>query len=436
MIKKFATLVSLLLVIAVVAAACSKGNNGGSASQSASQPASQPASSASSEAPSGETVKLRFATWDDGETLKIQTDIAKKFEESHPGIKVQVESYGDGFDQKLAASFGANDAPDIMYMWDFPTYYHNLEPLDDLIAGDSSLGVDDIYPALFNYVKIDNKSYGMPSGFTTRVMYYNKKLFDDAKVPYPQEGWTWEQFAETAKKLSDPSKKQFGFGIRAENDPYDMQGFVWSNGGSFISPDGKTVEGYMNSPETIEVFQKFGSLLKDKSAVIVGGKNQQSGNDIFKAGKIAMWESGIWPLNSFKEAKIDVGTATMPVFNGKPLKGVVSESAVAMSKNSEHKKEAWEFIKYFASDEAIKMRTSDLPIRKSVVAEQKLDQDPLYTPFYRMLEMSDNTPAFLLSPNWNKVNSKLTSAIDAVMQGQDASEALNAAVKDSARFMK
>ncbi|PFR87578.1 sugar ABC transporter substrate-binding protein, partial [Bacillus cereus] len=59
-------------------------------------------------ASNGETV-LRFATWDAGKNLKIQQQIAKKFEEKNPGVKVQVEAYGDGFDQKLAASFGAKN---------------------------------------------------------------------------------------------------------------------------------------------------------------------------------------------------------------------------------------------------------------------------------------------------------------------------------------
>ncbi|MEK1868156.1 MAG: sugar ABC transporter substrate-binding protein, partial [Ensifer adhaerens] len=36
---------------------------------------------------------LRFATWDTDESLAIQQEIAKKFEEKHPGVKVQVEPY-------------------------------------------------------------------------------------------------------------------------------------------------------------------------------------------------------------------------------------------------------------------------------------------------------------------------------------------------------
>ncbi|EEM03868.1 MULTISPECIES: ABC transporter substrate-binding protein [Bacillus] len=378
---------------------------------------------------------LRFATWDSGKNLKIQQQIAKKFEEKNPGVKVQVEAYGDGFDQKLAASFGAKNPPDVMYMWNFPAYYKSLEPLDELAKKDPDMKLDDFYQGLFNYSSIDGKLYGMPAGFTTRVIYYNKKLFDKANIPYPKDGWTWDEFVDTAKKLTDASNKQYGFALRPEPDTYDLQGFIWSNGSSFVSEDGKQIKGHMNSPETIEVMKSFQSMLKDKTAVLVGGKNQQSGDDIFKAGKLAMWESGIWPLEGFKDAKIDFGTVEPPAFKGKPVKGLVGTSAVSIAKDAKHKELAWEFVKFYSSPEAIKMRTSDLPVRISVVKELKKEEDANVKPFYTMLERSTNTPAFLLNPKWDEVNRNLSAAINAIMLGQDPEQLLNKAVQDSEKYM-
>ncbi|AZU60432.1 ABC transporter substrate-binding protein [Neobacillus mesonae] len=382
------------------------------------------------------TTTLRFATWDSGEALKIQQDIAKKFEEKNPGVKVQVEAYGDGFDQKLAASFGAKNPPDVMYMWNFPAYVESLEPLDQYIKGDPEMDLNDYYQGLFNYSSLNGKIYGMPAGFTTRVVYYNKDLFDQAKIPYPKDGWTWDDFKQIAKKLSDPSKKQYGFGVVPEPDTYDLQGLIWSNGGSYISDDGKKINGYMNSPETIEAISVLSDMLKDKSAVLVGGKNQQSGDDIFKAGKIAMWESGVWPLEGFKQAKINFGTVEVPSFGSKPAKGVIASSAVSIAKDSKHKDLAYKFVKFYSSPEAIKMRTADLPVRISVVKEMKMEQDPNLSPFYKMLERSDNTPAFLLNKNWNEINRNLSAAINAVMLGQDAKKLLNTAAEDSERYLK
>lgn len=432
--KKSAMLLTAIMMVIVLAlSACSGGggNSEGSKDQNKGNTNTQ------NEGKEGTgNATIRFATWDTGEALKIQQEIAKKFEAAHPGIKVQVEPYGDGFDQKLAAGFGASNPPDVMYMWDFPTYYKSLEPLDSFVEKDETLQIDDFYPGLFAYNKVEGNLYGLPAGFTTRVFYYNKKLFDDAGIPYPQDGWTWDDMKAMAQKLTDKGKKQYGIGVRADNDTYDLQGFVWSNGSSLISDDGTAIDGYMNSKETAEAIGVLGQAVKEGYGVLVGGKNQQSGDDIFKAGKIAMWESGIWPLEGFKEAGIDVGTVEPPTFPGKDVKGVLAQSAVSIAKDSKHKEAAWEFVKFYVSEEAIKMRTADLPIRISIVEEKGFKEDALYKPFYTMLERSSNAPAFLLHPNWSQINRNLSVAVEAIMLGNNPQEMLDQAVKESEKFLK
>ncbi|WP_429844425.1 ABC transporter substrate-binding protein [Brevibacillus sp. FIR094] len=420
----------MALLLAVVAG-CSQAQPAGSDGTSSNTGTTTPASSDKKE-----TVTLRFATWDTDQMLKIQQDIAKQFEQKNPGVKVQVEAYADGFDQKLVAAFGAKNPPDVMYMWDFPTYHASLEPLDEYVKKDPSVAIDDFYQGLLNYNRFDGKLFGLPAGFSTRVVFYNKKLFNEANVPLPTDDWTWDDFKSAAKQLTVRDKKQYGFAVRSEPDTYDLQQFVWSNGSSFISPDGKTIEGYMNSKETAEALQIFSDLTKDKSALLVGGKNQQSGNDLFKAGKLAMYDNGVWSLESYKKANVDFGTVVMPQFPGKPGKGVIGTSSVSIAKDSKNKELAWEFLKFFVSSDAIKMRTSDLPVRISVVQEKKLDQDALYAPFYKSLEQSTDTPAFLLNPHWNEINRNLSAAVNAIMMGQNAEELLNKAVKDSQKFLK
>jgi multiple sugar transport system substrate-binding protein len=411
----------LALILVFVMAACSDNQSNSRADQTRKE--------------SKEKIVLRFATWDSGEALKIQEAIATKFEEKHPFIEVQMEAYGDEFDQKLTAAFGAKNPPDVMYMWNFSAYFQSLEPLENFINRDPTIDLNDFYQGLFNYSTMYRKLYGMPAGFTTRVVYYNKDLFDAAHVPYPKDGWTWDDFKSVAKQLSNPAINQYGFGVRPEPDTYDLQGIVWSNGSSFISEDGKKIDSYMNSPETIESIEMFADMVKGKSAVLVGGKNQQSGEEVFKEGKIAMWESGIWPLEEFKKAKVNFGTVEMPAFKGKQVRGVISSSAISIAKDSKNKDLAWEFVKFYSSPEAIKMRTADLPVRISMVKELKTDQDPLIGPFYKMLERSNATPAYLLTKNWDEINRNLSSAINAIMLEQDAKELLNKSVLDSEKYM-
>ncbi len=50
------------------------------------------------------------------------------------------------------------------------------------------------------------KTVGYSCADEVLVLYYNKKMFDDAKVAYPpasaDKAWTWQQFIDAAKKLT------------------------------------------------------------------------------------------------------------------------------------------------------------------------------------------------------------------------------------------
>jgi multiple sugar transport system substrate-binding protein len=404
-------------------------------SASNSSPSVSPAQSNDKASAPPAQVNLRYATWTDGDQLKIEQGLIKNYETAHPNIKVSIDAWGDGYDQKLAAAIGANDSPDVLMVWDFPTYYKALEPLDNMVNADADLNLDDMYPGLLNYDKINGQLYGIPTGYTTRAIYYNKKLFDDAAIPYPAEGWTWDDFNQYAKKLTNPATKQFGFAIPSNPGTYSMEQFLWSDGGSFISPDGKQIEGFANGKEAVDVLTMFQNMVKNKTAVLVGGKNQQSGDDIFKSGKLAMWESGTWPMESFKKAGLNFGTVILPAFPGKKVQGVVHEGAYSISNTSKQKQEAWNLAKYLVSSEVSQFKVLDMQVRKSSVKELKKDEDPYLQAFYHMIDYSNQTPAFLLNPNWNEIDKNLGTALNAIMLGGDVKQNLDKAVKDSAKFL-
>ena len=212
---------------------------------------------------------LRFATWNtDPESIAINQTIATMFEAANPGVKVQVELYGDGFDDKLTAAMGAGDAPDLMYMWNYPSYREALLPLDDLIARDAAeMNLADIPAGLMNTSKIEGKTYAMPIGFTTQVVFYNKDMFAAAGLPEPAAGWTWADLRADAAKFRNADTKTYGFAVDAKPDPFDFEQFFWSNGTRYISDDGKTLEGLMNGPEAVEVLTMFADMIKSQEAV-------------------------------------------------------------------------------------------------------------------------------------------------------------------------
>lgn len=382
---------------------------------------------------------LRFATWDTDESLAIEQAIARKFEEAHPGVKVQVEAYADGYDQKLAAAFGAGNPPDVMYMWNFPQYSISLRPLDDLIARDGeAMNIKDFPEGLLKASEIDGKTYGMPAGFTTHVVFYNKDMFAKAGVEEPKDGWTWDDLRAKAAKFRNEADKTYGFAVDAKPDPYDFEQFLWSNGTRYISEDGKAIEGHMNSPEAAAVLDMFGDMARKQEAITLNVGDATSGSALFKGSQIAMMEGAMWSKSGIDESGVKYGVAPLPKFGEKPARSAISISAVSIAKDAAEPDLAWEFVKFYSSPEAVAMRTNDLPVRTSVAEEKGMTKDPVFKPFFDILAVSNTEkPAFLKNANWSKIQDNLARAIEASLIDQgNAQQHLDDAVKRSARLLK
>ncbi|WP_232233703.1 ABC transporter substrate-binding protein [Bacillus sp. J33] len=354
---------------------------------------------------------IRFATWDSEETVDLQQKLVDNFNEKHDKIKVVLEAYGGEFDTKIAAGMGGKDAPDVMYMWNYPLYKDALEPLDSYIEKEGADYKNNFYEALWNYNSQKGDTLGLPVGYTTHVVYYNKALFDEKGIEYPKAGWTWEDLQETAKKLTDKEKKISGFAFSGTPDPYDFEMYLWGNGAAYVDKDGN-LEGNLNSSKSIEVFERFQNMLKKGFAITTEG----SGSTEMQSGKVAMFVNGAWSLGSLKEAGIDYGVVELPKFENGRSVSIISSSGIAMSKDSEHKEAAFEFMKYWTSEEANQQRIEyELPVLKSLVEKEKLEQDPIKSVFYSMLEKSDGyTPSSFIVKDWSMVSENLNLVFEQI----------------------
>lgn len=356
--------------------------------------------------------KIRFASWDNSKDLEEQQKLVDKFNEAHKDIKVTLEAYGSDFDTKIAAGMGSKDAPDVMYMWNYPAYYEGLEPLDSYIEKEGQTYKDNFYETLWSYNKMGDTVYGIPVGFTTHVLYYNKDIFDAAGVAYPTASWTFKDLEDAAKKLTDASKNITGFGFKRVPDPYDFEMYLWSNG-TALSDDKGNLKGYVNSDASVQVLSTFQNMEKEGAAVAT----DKDGTDEMLAGKIAMYINGSWPISSFDDAKLNYGVVQIPMFKeGSPSVSILSSSGLAMSKDSKNKDAAWEFIKYWTSEDLNKARIQyELPVLKSVVQSENLESDAVKGVFYSMLKQSEGyTPTSFKTQDWSEISDSLSTAFEQI----------------------
>jgi multiple sugar transport system substrate-binding protein len=358
-------------------------------------------------------VEIRFATWDDAEDLDNQQVLVDAFNKEHTDFQVVLEAYGDNFDTKIAASMGSDDAPDVMYMWNYPAYYGGLEDLDSFISREGAAFKENYYEAMWPYNSFNGVIYGMPVGYTTHVLYYNKDMFDAAGISYPTANWTYDDVYAAAKAITEHynngSTKGYVFPI--EYDPYDFEMYLWSNGAAFVSPDGRA-QGYLNAPEAIRPFAVFQKMEADGYAIAA----ENYGTSTMTSRNAAMYVNGSWPIVQLNEAGINYGVVEVPRWGAKPSVSILSSSGLAMSKSSAHKDAAWEFIKFWTGEQSNIARIEyELPVLKSVVASRNLENDPVKGIFYDMLKQSQGyTPASFIAKDWSALGSDLNLAFERI----------------------
>ena len=349
----------------------------------------------------GGKTTIRFASWDTADDVDAQQKLVDKFNEEHPDIQVVLEAYGSDFDTKISASMGSGDAPDVMYMWNYPAYHEGLEPLDSYIEKEGEDYKKNFYSTLWNYNSYDGQIYGLPVGFTTHCVYYNKDLFEKAGVEVPKGDWTWDDLKEKAKEIYEKTGVK-GFSFSMKPDPYDYEMYLWSNGTAYCDKDGK-MEGYVDSDKALETYKMFQDMEKDGYAVAT----EKSGGDEFQAGQTGMFVYGAWAVKKYTEEGVNS-------FGTEKSASILSSSGVAIAKSSKNKEAAWEFVKFWTSEESNKTRIgTEFPVLMSVVESEKILEKPEYAPFYEMLDQSgEYTPASFIMNKWSEVSEKLELAFE------------------------
>ncbi|ASA21590.1 ABC transporter substrate-binding protein [Paenibacillus donghaensis] len=340
-----------LTAFAILVSGCTPSNNTASPESSAAAESAKP-----TEAAGTEKVKLRMTTWSTADSYEMQKSVLDSYMKEHPSVEITFESVPDNYDQKLLAQFAISDAPDIIMVGDthIPVFSENggLADLSSLVDGANGVDPGDFYEDIVNYGKYKDKLYAMPKDWSNMAILYNKKLFDEAKIPYPQAGWTWDELYETAKKLTKREggkTTQWGFKLPA-TDQRRVQPLVLAYSDGIVSPDGTTYNGYMNSPGVVTALQWLSDAYhKDEIMPSSTDTDSFKGIDMFGAGKVAMDFNGRWPIEDYvKDPNMEFGTVSLPVGpNG--ANNFVFYGGWSIYEKSEHKEAAWDVIKYMTT---------------------------------------------------------------------------------------
>jgi multiple sugar transport system substrate-binding protein len=297
---------------------------------------------------------ITYGMWDESALPGIKAQIAD-FNKTYPNVKVTTEvTPFDKYWTKLQTQGSSGTLPDVFWMNDLniKLYASNglLEPISDLV---SSKKVDLVnYPSALNQrFTVGGKVYAVMTQVGSNGVWYNKKLFDKAGVTYPKPGWTWTEFQNDAKTISDKLHDQGVFGEASDfGNQTSFYNTIYQNSGTVISPDG-TKSGY-GDPKTIEGLQFWADLVANGSSPTVQQLSDTPGNKRFEAGKAAMHWDGSWSVKEISESSVahDVDVAPLPC--GKKCGSVVAGLGNVISKNTKHEAAAKAFVAYLDSSAA------------------------------------------------------------------------------------
>jgi len=378
----------------------------------------------------GKTV-VRISNWggagDDSEYEKIILDEYAKFEKENPGVDVRVEGIPGSSDyvNKMLLNFVANTQPDVMVLdaSSAAVFVNNglLSDLNPFIQKDPDLAIEDYYPNVVEVATRGKAIYAIPGDFTPMVMYYNKDLFDAAGVPYPDASWNFEQFLETAKKLTVHSRQQYGFVFPNWMPSWIM--WFWNNGGDVLSPDGKRASGFLDSEQNIRTVEWLREMILVHKVAPTLSEIASTGVDLFAEGQAAMAVGGHWSLITYKNApkdnrgkpKIDwkrLGVVALP-HNTPQSQTVMYEAGFGIPKGAKNPELGWKLIKMWTGYRLqSRYNASGIAVcaRKDVSKERA--QDPIEAQFIPIIQTA--------RPPWG-----------ASVEGYDAVERIGKVMMDS-----
>jgi len=347
-------LLVVLMVGTGLLAACSSGASGGGQASPSGQETTTDA------APADEPVTINFYDWTDEQTYMSQ--VVSAFEEKHPNIKVNANyiptsDYIQKILVNLSTGGGEMDVFATQSTSNLAEYISKdvLAPLDDLSDAEALAGNKDAIEQL----RYEGHIYGLPYRTSKWVLYYNKDLFDQAGIPYPDETWTWDRYREAAKALSSGEGQNRVYGSMS----YQSNNTWWrvlaniEGANNPLVPEQletfkKAAEYYYNLTYADGAQQPFGELVGDAGSDFAGR---------FLQGKTAMMWNGDWAVQMLNEeietngVKLNYDIAPLPKWEGSETATTGSFAVVMVNKQSKNMEAAKRFAEFLASEEAAKI---------------------------------------------------------------------------------
>ncbi|MEZ4870377.1 MAG: sugar ABC transporter substrate-binding protein [Caldilineaceae bacterium] len=363
--KRLLGVLGLLLVVAMLLAACPAPAAAPAAPAASNDNAAPAADNAAADTAAGD-VTLTIATVNNPD-MKVMQELSPMFTEA-TGIKLDwVVLPENELRAKVTTDVATGAASfDVVTVgtYEVPIWGANdwIESIDDLAAAHPDMvqpnyDFDDLLPAIKSGLSVDGNLHAVPFYGESSFMMYNKKMFDEAGLEMPEQP-TWEQVAEFACQLHDPDNGVYGIALRGLPGWGEVMAplttVVNTFGGRWFDEEWMP---QLDSPEWHDAVSFYADLVQRCGPPGVTGNGFTESLTLMSQGQAAMWVDATVAAGFLANSDVgpDMGYALAPV--GPVAKGNawLWSWSLAIPKTSAHTAEALRFVTWATSKDYIEI---------------------------------------------------------------------------------
>lgn len=376
--KQWKLLVGVLLVFALVAAACGEGEAETTTTTTQATTTTTQATTTTTEATTTTAAAAgSLIVWADEQRAPIIEDISTDFEAATGlQIEVQLVDFGDIRDNAIQL-IPTGEGPDVFigaHDWTGPLAVSGvIAPLDDMPASVK----DQFFEAPFAAFTFDGSLYGLPYSFEAVALYYNQTLVETPPTTLDELTAICDELPADVECLAVP-----GGGGADDRDAYHQFPFVAAFGGSIFAFDPAT--GYdpsvagVDSPEAIEGVTVIDELVKNG---YMPSYNYDNARQAFQDGKAAFWLTGPWAVNDAntgaEQSGYEWGVTKLPTIDGNTMKPFFGANAFFLSAQATNPVAAKTFLYEYIATQDVQQALFDaeprLPTHMGVFENVKDD---------------------------------------------------------------
>ncbi|PQP82416.1 ABC transporter substrate-binding protein [Paenibacillus sp. PCH8] len=272
-------------------------------------------------------------------------------------IEVEMTVMGDNYPQAVDIAFASKQAPDVLQIDDFQTYYQKgyLTTIDGYMSEEMKTMFKD--SLIDNKNTLDGKVYTLPNTGQIWRLVYNKDIFKKAGIANPPK--TLAEMVEDARKITEAGKSE---GIYGFASPFKSGSGFWRAANTIAgasNTDGIDGYNYKTGQFDFSMYKDIalalrqmnqdGSMLPGVESLDIDPLRAQ-----FAQGKIGMYINHSGEPGVYKDqfpTQEDWAAAPVPTRDG-TIKGasqVIGGSYIGISADSANKEAAWKFMEYVYS---------------------------------------------------------------------------------------